>query len=570
MKHGSHSRAQKGVSVKQGQHLGGMLLFILFGFGMAVWGSAVQSPKAAATDSVSVSVGAEICRIVREERGSFQIGSQPETTEENGELLRFYGDPKCLPAWSNESGIAPQTLYMIHAIKRSAADGLDVYDRRYHLESILTLMGMIRSENPVSNNVVLLAQLDILLSDAYMVLGKHLYGGVLPPEGASESWKFAAKKSPDFAVRLRQALLKGDIPGSLDTLSPDSPSYQGLKTALARYLRIQEEGGWEELPTSDPKRLRKESGFIEEVRERLRGEGDLAADENSDEGFQEALVAFQRRHGIKADGIVGSETLAKLNRPVEEKIQAIRLNMERWRWMAPMRETSYIAVNIPDFSLSLIEEDAAVLTMRAILGKEGRHTPLFSATMRYIVVNPYWQVPATILREDIIPKMAKNSRYLKEEKIRMFKYSDEKGEREINPAAIDWKHISAERFPYLLRQDAGEKNVLGRIKFIFPNPYDIYIHDTPHKNLFEKQKRSFSSGCIRVEEPLLLAKYLLEEGAGEVEALVEGGKTKTIVLPEPVKVYIGYWTVWTQGEGEVQFRDDVYGYDRELAEKLGW
>jgi murein L,D-transpeptidase YcbB/YkuD len=210
--------------------------------------------------------------------------------------------------------------------------------------------------------------------------------------------------------------------------------------------------------------------------------------------------------------------------------------------------------------------------MRAIVGRAERPTPIFSAGMNTIVVNPYWRVPKTILQEDIIPEMRKNIRYLKKERIRIFKQGDESGKRAINPASINWKKANADTFPYYLRQDAGAKNSLGRLKFLFPNSHDVYIHDTPYKNLFEKRTRSFSSGCIRIEEPVILANYLLENDGKDVDitALMRGRANKNIFFSNPVKVYLDYWTVWTEDNGTVHFREDIYGHDGELAEILGW
>jgi len=522
-------------------------------------------------DSLTTAVAAEICRALEGGNTSFQVASWIETTESGEELLRMYGDTQCRPLWINEEGIDHQALYMIHAVKHSADDGLDIYDPAYNLESILSLMGEIESDTAPDNKLEILAQLDILLSDAYMMVGKHLYNGVLPRDRASLKWAITVKKPLDFPRRLREALLKNTLLESLDQLAPSSYPYQALKRILEKYHQIEEHGGWKTIEPLYPK------GYpVEEIKERLRAEGDLSMDENSVEEYHNALIHFQKRHGIKADGIVGIKTLSKLNIPVEEKIETVRLNMERWRWMPQNIDSSHIAVNLPDFSLSLIYDGTAVMNMSAIIGKEERPTPIFNANMTNIVVNPYWRVPNTILQEDVIPSMGKDIRYLKKNKIRIFKYTDQKGKEEINPASIDWENVSAETFPYFLRQDSGWKNVLGHLKFMFPNPYDIYIHDTPEKYLFEKDHRAFSSGCIRIEEPDLLAEYLLATNDSAVSdeqnitEVIESGKTQKIPLLKPMRVYINYWTVWEDEEGTVQFRDDIYGYDRELAEALGW
>lgn len=518
-------------------------------------------------------VNAEICRALQDTE--FQIGPLSETTSAGEELKRFYADVQCRRIWSDEKGISYRALLVINAIKQAAGDGLESFDPAYNLEAIIILTNMISADPSFKKNPVVLAQLDILLTDAYLMLGKHLYSGIVPLSERPRMWKMTPKKPIDMPLTLRQALQNNTLLESLGRLAPSYPEYSALKNILVHYIRIQEAGGWKtiESASSEPKEIERTLG--EEIKERLRAEGDLSGEDDSIEGYRDALKNFQKRHGIHPDGKVGNTTLSKLNISVEEKILAVRLNLERWRWMPEKMEDAYIAVNIPDFSLSVVDNNATRIKMRAILGKEERETPIFSAEMRYFVVNPYWYVPSTIFREDVLPKVREDIRYLKKERIRVFKQGDESGKNEINPASINWKNVSTAAFPYLLRQDPGPKNVLGQIKFIFPNPYDIYIHDTPNKYLFEKPERSFSSGCIRIEEPAKLANYLSESAGNRgddtnISDVLARGKNKKVSLIKPVKVYVNYWTVFTDGEGRGNFRDDVYGHDGELADILGW
>lgn len=552
-----------------------VLLFLIFLSVLAMGGDPIPSTSVKVPNPSGVSVDTEICRALEDTESPFQIGPLSETTSAGEELKRFYADVQCRRVWSDEKGVDSRALFVIHAIKQAAGDGLESYDPAYNLEAIILFMDRISSDPSFKKNPAVWAQLDILLTDAYLMLGKHLYNGIVPRTERSPLWKMASKKPLDMPLILRQALRNNTLLESLGQLAPSYPEYKALKTILVRYLEIQETGGWKTIESAltDPKESEHPLG--EEIKERLRAEGDLSAEDNSIEGYRDALKNFQKRHGIHPDGKVGNATLSKLNISVEEKILAIRLNLERWRWMPEKREDSYIAVNIPDFSLSVIENNATRMKMRAILGKEERETPIFSAEMRYFVINPYWHIPSTILRKDILPKVREDIRYLKKERIRIFKQGDESGKNEINPASINWKNVNAASFPYLLRQDPGTKNVLGRLKFIFPNPYDIYIHDTPSKYLFEKAERSFSSGCIRIEEPVKLANYLLKNSVNNgddtnISNMIASGKNKTIPLSKPVKVYINYWTVFTDEEGRGNFRDDVYGHDGELADILRW
>lgn len=355
-----------------------------------------------------------------------------------------------------------------------------------------------------------------------------------------------------------------------NSFSTSSDSYQALRKILIKYLKIEAEGGWKPIASHYQESNESDPYFVDELKDRLRIEGDLSINENSSDGYVEAIKNFQKRHGIQPDGRVGSDTLAKLNISVKEKITAIGINMERWLVMPEESDNFYISVNIPDFTLSVVDDDKTVFSMKAIVGKKGRETPIFNDQMEYIVVNPYWYVPITIFREDILPKVRKDVRYLKKERIKIFRKGDYAAKKAINPLKINWKKVNANTFPYVLRQDIGAKNALGHLKFIFPNPDDIYIHDTPIKSLFEKNIRAFSSGCIRIQEPHKLAYYLLKNdgnvwGDKNIENLIARGGNKNISLSKPVKVRISYWTVWVDDEGVANFRDDVYGYDRDLA-----
>ncbi len=540
-----------------------------------LWANESETQKSKPQDSLSSSISRNICRILDDNLASLKIGRQIEITEADVELRQFYKDGQCLPVWSSENSINLQAIYLMNSIRHSDEDGLDVENPAYHFESILTLMNFIQSDASAKNNPMVLAQLDILLTDAYFMLGKHLYYGLVPRESLSGIWKNTKKESINMELRLREALQSNKVKESLEQLAPSSRGYQELKKILMKYLQIKEAGGWKKLESTYSNDIESKEYWKNDLKERLRAEGDLSADENSNEAYEDAIENFQSRHGLKPDGIVGSKTLSKLDITVEDKISAIRLNMERWRETAENIDNPYIVVNIPAFSLSVVRDDKTVLSMKAILGTVDRPTPVFSADMKYIVVNPYWRVPGTIMWEDIIPKVRKDIRYLKKEKIRLFKAEDYAGKNEINPRRINWKKVNPRTFPYIFRQDTGEKNVLGRLKFMLPNSYDVYIHDTPAKNLFDKNVRLFSSGCIRVQEPNMLLNYLLENDENTLDAnnivdLIASGRNTKIPLSQSVKVHIYYWTVWADDDGVAHFHDDVYGHDSDLAYILGW
>ncbi|NIO06699.1 MAG: L,D-transpeptidase family protein, partial [Deltaproteobacteria bacterium] len=247
---------------------------------------------------------------------------------------------------------------------------------------------------------------------------------------------------------------------------------------------------------------------VSALRSRLIASGDLDGSPERDyDLFDEALEwgvrRFQKRHGLKVDGIVGSRTLKTLNVPVEERMRQIELNMERWRWLPNDLGRRFILVNIPNFELYVVENDEILMTMRAVVGRRYQRTPVFTGEMTYLELNPYWHIPTKIATQDILPSIRKNPNYLIKKKIRVFQ-SWEAQAPEIDPESIDWSQITTENFSFKLRQEPGPSNALGRVKFMFPNRFAVYLHDTPARKLFQKTRRTFSAGCIRIEKPVEL------------------------------------------------------------------
>jgi L,D-transpeptidase YcbB len=252
-------------------------------------------------------------------------------------------------------------------------------------------------------------------------------------------------------------------------------------------------------------------------------------------------------------------------------VRQIIVNMERWRWMPDDLGARYLLVNLAGFELKVIEGGRTVLAMPVVVGQPYRSTPVFSDVMTYVVTNPYWHVPQTIAVEDILPKARRDPYHLIEQGIRVFRGRG--GDAvEFDPRAVDWWGLGGQRFPFRLRQEPGPQNPLGRLKFMFPNEYEVYLHDTPSRGLFSRAVRANSSGCIRLADPIALAEYLLRDhprlGQGGVRAVIESGRTLDFRLPEPVPIHLTYSTAWVDERGAVQFRDDIYGRDARLREAL--
>jgi murein L,D-transpeptidase YcbB/YkuD len=363
---------------------------------------------------------------------------------------------------------------------------------------------------------------------------------------------------------------------------PQTPRYDRLKQALFDYRKLAAKGGWAPIPDGPTLKPGMTDPRVPQLRDRLRLSGDLpeavgarfAAGEGA-ETYDEALVAaverMQWRHGLEADGVTGRKTLAALNVPVELRLEQIMLNLERRRWMPDDLGRRYVFVNLADFTLKVVDGEKTILDMRVVIGKPYHMTPVFSKDMTYIEINPYWNVPPSIAGKELLPKIKKNVNYLSSNKFEVFNGWNS-GATVVDPQTVNWQRYTAANFPFKLRQGSGDGNALGRIKFMLPNHFSVYLHDTPAKALFAKAERSFSHGCIRVQHPPRLAEVLLSENSGwpldRIETSIDSGERKVVTLAKPLPVHISYMTAWVNKDGSVHFRNDVYERDHTLAEAL--
>jgi murein L,D-transpeptidase YcbB/YkuD len=308
------------------------------------------------------------------------------------------------------------------------------------------------------------------------------------------------------------------------------------------------------------------------LRERLSVTGDFASEASDSTRFnrelEEAVMLFQERHRLTPDGVVGPGTLEAANVTVDARIDQIRVNLERARWVFHAVHGKFVLVDIAGFEVGLREEGGLIWSCRAQVGKPYRATPIFRSDIKYLVFCPTWTIPPGILEKDTLPAVKRDPDYLTKKNINAIGRNG----NVVDQSTIDWSKYSARNIPYTLRQEPGPNNALGRIKFIFPNPHFVYLHDTPSKSLFDRTDRAFSSGCIRVEKPFELAELLLNDpekwNREEIERAIESGKTRTVFLPEPMPVLLFYWTVEIGPDGEVHFKKDLYGRDEAVLEGL--
>jgi murein L,D-transpeptidase YcbB/YkuD len=418
------------------------------------------------------------------------------------------------------------------------------------------------------------ANLDLLLTESVVRYGYHqLFGKVDATEldgDVNFARRFFADREPAEAI---PAFVESPVPlrAQLEQFVHRSPVYRGLKRALADHRRIAADGGWPVVPAGETLHPGDEDPRVAMLRQRLVVTGDLPpgsdlASPYFDDALKTAVIRFQGRHGLDADGVVGKNSYAAMNVPVERRIDQIRLSLERLRWVRLERSERFIAVNIAGFRVFFVNGDGIDWISRAIIGKPYRQTPVFRGTLSYLEINPTWTVPPTILRQDKLPAIKRDPGYLAANNISVL---DRNGRR-IDPSTIDWQSYG-NSIPYTLRQEPGRNNALGEIKFIFPNKHFVFLHDTPSRSLFARAERTFSSGCIRVEDPFRLAELIMDDpieyNRAALEAIRDTRQTRRIDTPK-LPVLVLYLTASLEPDGRVRLLNDVYGRDSRLLEAL--
>lgn len=486
-------------------------------------------------------------------------------------LTRYYERRQFNPVWNKPAKLAQ----LIDALAGSERHGLDPDD--YHLDLLREKLA------GLANGDMFRPELEILATDALARLVFHLHFGKVNPVELEPTWNFTRSMADISPVNAMARIVGAeDLPRALDALAPQLPRYTALVDALAAHRDIADRGGWPTVPAGPTLRPGDRSPRVVALRDRLRAAGafddapeqadaELAADGQqiaTDEDYFDAALelavrGFQRRHALAEDAIVGARTLAALNVTVESRIDQLRVNLERVRWVFRDLGPRYVIANIARFRVSLIEDGEAVWETRAVVGRSYRQTPVFRSDMRYLVFNPTWTVPPGILARDLLPEIRRDPGTLARRNMVLL---DLQG-RPVDASGIDWQALHTRGFPYMIRQQPGPDNALGQVKFMYPNPYHVYMHDTPARNLFGETDRAFSSGCVRLDNPLEFARILLS-GSGDwddaaIARVVAEGRQRTVNLPRPVPVLTIYATAVPEN-GEVLFLPDVYSRDNKL------
>ncbi len=476
------------------------------------------------------------------------------------DLLISYKNNNYDPFWFESGRLNHQAYDLMDVIKKVDEEGLKPYFYRYnYLKKFFNKKSLTFQE---------IARADIVMSNSFLLLNAHFTNGFLDPEKIEINW---VNESAEIDIKEVLDSISGDgIKNYLYSLLPQSDNYNKLKENLIRYKNIKKGGGFRKLDSYKLLENGMEDPVVIQLKERLNQTNlyNGVINQIFDEELQKAVIDFQNKHGLKEDGVVGPDTFKELNISIDERIKTIEINLERLRWLPQTLGERYVLVNIANFELDVYEKNEKLFDMIVIVGREQRSTPVFSDKIRYLALNPYWNVPRSIAVKDKLPLIKQDINYLKENNYKVLKIKD--GDFvEIDPETISWQNINKNNFNYYLRQEPGPNNALGQIKFMFPNKFSIYLHDTPSKELFSQTDRSFSSGCIRVEEPFKLAEYILRVNnkwdPNKFEQILKTNKETIIGLNEYIPVHIVYFTAWVDEDG-LNFRKDIYNRDKRLIE----
>jgi murein L,D-transpeptidase YcbB/YkuD len=453
-------------------------------------------------------------------------------------VTRFYSKRDFKPAWTTGEGFSPVGGSAIRTLREAQAEGLT--PEEYVVPSFI--------EPPVRRDAAALAVLEVMLSLAVVRYAHDLGWGVTLPSEVDQDNTYAERPfAPD--VVLERVVSATDPGAALAAFAPPGVAYPMLKQGLANLRAVHTGGGWTMVSAGPTLRAGDKGPRVQELRTKLLELGDLPAAAPPGDLFDDDLVAalkqFQYRHGLEPDGVYGPRAVADLNVPLTTRIQQLRLGLERLRWLPRAPEGRRIGVNIAAFMAYVFEGDQIVFETRTVVGKQVHATPMFSRDMTYLVINPYWNVPPSITRSEILPKIAKDPDYLA------------RNHMEMEGGSV--------------RQLPGPWNSLGRFKFMFPNPYNIYMHDTPSRALFERADRTGSHGCVRLEKPAELAALLLGPQGWTPEriaAAVATGEQTIVTLTRPIPVYLTYVTAFLGRDNLMHYRRDVYGRDKKLIDAL--
>jgi murein L,D-transpeptidase YcbB/YkuD len=487
-------------------------------------------------------------------------------------IQAVYRERKFEPLWAGLDKPTDRGLEFISALTGAEAQGLHSSD--YHLPVLRTLLARAYDPKLDRDSVpAALSRLDLQLTTTFFEYGTHLFSGRLDPAAVDSGWFITERRTgPDTLLLL--GLTRDKFSDMVAPLYPRRQEYNELVGALAQYRQLEKRGGWDSIPVPAKLKLLPDAvdTLVPLIRRRLLITGELTDGSSPDPYRYDSVLAgavaiFQERHGLETDSVIGRGTIEAMNVPVSMRIGQIELNMERYRWLPDNLGARHILVNIPDYHLYAYDHGKEVFQMRVVVGKDfDNPTPVFADSMSYIVFRPYWNVPPRIVKEEIVPNARRDTSYITKNN-----YEILRGREVIDPDSIEWAKIDTAKINFYVRQKPGPLNSLGLVKFMFPNQFDVYLHDTPARSLFRRAGRAASHGCIRVERPEQLAQFALSRNTEwdlrKIRDAMRRDSTVQVGLRQKVPVYIVYFTSFVR-DSVVRFRSDLYGTDKRAIARL--
>ena len=487
----------------------------------------------------------------------------PESDTIQKEVFKFYRNREHQFAWFNERGMTTAVPIFYNKIQNYSADFNNKSLLDTQLDSLITLTNSDKVPSLVRENRK--TELELLLTTTFFKYSKKVYGGI--SKNPHELDWYIPRKKKNFQSLLDSVVVldKGE-----KVSEPVNPYFTKLRTKLREYRSIAKNGGFPKVITAKKLlSINETDSCLLAVKQHLFLTADLNYNDKTiiyTKKLSKAVASFQHRMGLVESGKLNTQTMAELNKPVDFRIKQMMINLERLRWVPVAMENEYLIVNIPEYKLHVIENNQLVWTTNVVVGKDAKQTTIFRGNISRIVLNPYWNIPNSIIMNEIIPNIKNNSDYLESHNMEVLS-----GDKVINASNINWDKYK-KAVPFTIRQKPGKDNSLGRMKFLFPNNFNIYLHDTPAKGLFNESERAFSHGCIRVENPNKLLLHLIRHNKTwnqqKIDSILETNKEFCILIKPTIPVYIVYFTSWVDSNGQLNFRDDIYNLDYQLANEI--
>lgn len=510
----------------------------------------------------------EIRQLLASERGTIQLAHASDAILCTQLLRQFYEKREFNPAWSDASGMMASADSLRAVVHSADMEGLEPGD--CHINAIDTLLVKLKHESQ-EDGISVRAELDVILSDAFMLYACHLSEGKIDRDSLRPRRSVGIEKRK-YADLLEASLTSEDVGKAIRSLMPDHSWYRDLRDLLVLFQSQIKNGNWSRVQADSAIKPGESGKRVFALRSRLLALGDLHPRSGSttdvyDSSLVDAVRIFQRRHGYEPTGVADSATIAALNVSAQSRVDQVKATMERWRWMPHALGRKYAVINIPDFKLTVVENEREVLSMKVVLGLRNWQTPVFSSAVEQVLFNSHWMAPEDIVEKELIDYMKADSNYLPSNNMSLWRKSGDSLVK-IDPRTINWPEMTPEKIDFFLRQEGGPQNIMGQVKFLIPNKYNVYLHDTPYREDFQKNVRMFSHGCIRLEKPFDFAEYVLQQfpdwTRAKIDTVVSRKTESSIRLKKTIPVHIVYSTIWKANDGSIQLRDDYYGLDRRL------